>query len=326
MMHHDPFAPSALILLSAGSVVALAICAAILVIWTGRGTFARRLSKLALEASARGPSGTVTLRNPTAAKYPVLAPLARFILPKDADLTEALRQKMERAGFSAQDAARNFAAFRALSAVLGVGISSIAFIIWSQQLNHPLILALVLVGPMLTGYFAPLSWLDARIAARKEEILAGFPDALDMMLICLEAGQTLDQAVRRVAQESGTAYPALAAELSTLSEQVKAGRERNEVMRDMARRCDLSEITSFVTVLVQASRYGTSITDALRVFALEMRDKRIMRAEEKANLLPTKMTLGTMLFTVPPLMIILIGPSVVAVISDLGDGNSLIGM
>lgn len=325
-MMHDPYDPLALILLSTGSVVALAICAAALMVRAGRGNFSRRLAKLALEASSRLPNSTVTLRSQAAAKYPSLAPLARFILPQDTVSAEALRQKMERAGFSGSDSARDFAAFRALSALLGVGISCAAFLIWSHQLNHPLVLASVLVGPMLTGYFAPLSWLDARMTARKEEILAGFPDALDMMLICLEAGQTLDQAVSRVAQESKTAYPALASELSTLSEQVKAGRERDYVMYDMARRCDLSEITSFVTVLVQASRYGTSITDALRVFALEMRDKRIMRAEEKANLLPTKMTLGTMLFTVPPLMIILIGPSVVAVISDLSDGNSLIGM
>ena len=325
-MMHDPFVPSNLILLSAGSAIVLAICAAALVFRAGRGEFSRRLSKLALEASFREPTGAVALRSRVAGKSPLLAPLARFLLPQDSASIEALRQKMERAGFSGTDAARDFAALRALFALLGSSLSCAVFVIWSHQLDHPLILTLVLVGPLLVGYFAPLSWLDGRITARKEEILAGFPDALDMMLICLEAGQTLDQAVRRVAQESRTAYPALASELANLSEQVKAGRERNDVMREMARRCDLSEITSFVTVLVQASRYGTSITDALRVFALEMRDKRIMRAEEKANLLPTKMTLGTMLFTVPPLMIILIGPSVVAVISDLSDGNSLIGM
>jgi len=179
---------------------------------------------------------------------------------------------------------------------------------------------------MLLGYYAPKKWVDSRVAARKDEIVSGFPDALDMMLICVEAGQSLDQSIQRVATEIATTYPALGEELTTVGSQVRAGRERNEVLKDMARRCDITDITSFTTVMVQAATYGTSITDALRVFASEMRDKRIMRAEEKANILPTKMTLGTMMFTVPPLLIILIGPSVVGIMTELNAGSIGAGM
>ncbi|MEI6801375.1 MAG: type II secretion system F family protein, partial [Pseudomonadota bacterium] len=89
----------------------------------------------------------------------------------------------------------------------------------------------------------------------------------------------------------------------------KAGKERVQVLRDMSERVGLPDITSFVTTMIQSATFGTSIADALRVYSAEMRDKRVMRAEEKANTLPTKITLGTMLFTVPPLLIMLIGPS-----------------
>jgi tight adherence protein C len=92
------------------------------------------------------------------------------------------------------------------------------------------------------------------------------------------------------------------------------------VLKDMAERVGLPDVSSFVTVLVQSATFGTSIAEALRVYASEMRDKRVMRAEEKANTLPTKLTLGTMLFTVPPLMIILIGPSIHGIATQLGGG------
>jgi tight adherence protein C len=91
---------------------------------------------------------------------------------------------------------------------------------------------------------------------------------------------------------------------------MKAGKDRISVLRDMSERVGVTDVASFVTVLIQSASFGTSVADALRVFSAEMRDKRVMRAEEKANKLPTKMTLATMMLTLPPLLIILIGPSV----------------
>ena len=105
-----------------------------------------------------------------------------------------------------------------------------------------------------------------------------------------------------------------------MGQEVRAGTERISVLKDMAERVGLQDVSSFVTVLIQSATFGTSIADALRVYAAEMRDKRVMRAEEKANTLPTKLTLGTMMFTVPPLMIILIGPSIHGIATQLGGG------
>ena len=102
-----------------------------------------------------------------------------------------------------------------------------------------------------------------------------------------------------------------------IAHEVKAGKDRTSVMKDMAERVGVPDVASFVTTLIQSATFGTSIADALRVYSADMRDKRIMRAEEKANMLPTKLTLGTMMFTVPPLLVILIGPSVYGIATML---------
>ena len=164
--------------------------------------------------------------------------------------------------------------------------------------------------PGVCGYMLPKYWVTRRVETRKEEITNGFPDALDMMLTCVEAGQSLDQSILRVAKEIRPSYPALADEFSIVSNEMKAGKDRIQVLRDLSERSGVPDVASFVTVMIQSASFGTSIADALRVYASEMRDKRVMRAEEKANTLPTKMTLATMMLTVPPLLIILIGPSV----------------
>ncbi len=138
------------------------------------------------------------------------------------------------------------------------------------------------------------------------------------MLVCVEAGQSLDQAIIRVAKELRASYPELADEFEVVSHEMKAGKDKDKVLRDMGIRSGVTDVASFVTVMIQSAAFGTSIAEALRVYAGEMRDKRVMRAEEAANKLPTKMTLATMMLTVPPLLIILIGPSAKG-IADLGN-------
>jgi tight adherence protein C len=171
-------------------------------------------------------------------------------------------------------------------------------------------LAITILLPAFVGYYLPKYWVTKRQQQRQQEIENGFPDSLDMMLVCVEAGQSLDQSILRVSKEIRTGYPALADEYETVSHEMKAGKDRITVLRDMGTRAGVADVNSFVTVLIQSATFGTSIADALRVYAGEMRDKRVMRAEEKANTLPTKLTLATMMLTVPPLLIILIGPSV----------------
>ncbi|HBZ44178.1 MAG TPA: pilus assembly protein TadC [Maritimibacter sp.] len=240
-----------------------------------------------------------------------------FLEPADKEEYSAIQLKLLQAGYPGKNAVRtyHFAQF-----ALGIGLL-VAGLLYGFLVNDAETTTqrtiLTIIVPGAVGYMAPKYWVTRRVEARKEEIVNGFPDALDMMLVCVEAGQSLDQSIMRVAGEIRAGYPALADEFQIVSHEVKAGKDRMQVLRDMGERCGVTDVASFVTVLIQSASFGTSIAEALRIYAGEMRDKRVMRAEEKANTLPTKMTLATMLLTVPPLLIILIGPAVYEVYKTL---------
>ncbi len=250
-----------------------------------------------------------------------LQKFASFLEPQnDGDLGEA-RMKMMRAGYRGKNAVRLFHFAQLALGIGGLVLGSAYAMLMSLQQELTIqFMVYSTLGPAAAGYFLPKYWITRNIQSRQTEILEGFPDALDLMLVCVEAGQSLDQSINRIAKEARAAYPALADELDIVAQEVKAGKERVSVLKDMAARVDVPDITSFVTTLVQSATFGTSIAEALRMYSAEMRDKRVMRAEEKANKLPTKMTLGTMMFTLPPLMIILIGPSLFGITKIMGGG------
>lgn len=251
-----------------------------------------------------------------------LEKFAGFLEPQDAETMSAARLKMLRAGYRSKNAVRMF---HFAQLVLGLGLLAVGVIytlvLQTQQELTTQFMVMATIGPGAAGYYLPQYWVQRRLQTRKEEIVSGFPDALDLMLVCVEAGQSLDQSINRVARESRAGYPALADEFEIVAHEVKAGKERVQVLKDMSERVGIPDVSSFVTTLVQSATFGTSIAEALRVYSAEMRDKRVMRAEEKANTLPTKLTLGTMMFTVPPLMIILIGPSVHGIATTLSMGK-----
>lgn len=247
---------------------------------------------------------------------------AHFLEPQDKESLSAARLKLLRAGYTAKNAVRVFH-FAQLTLGLGLlGLGAIyALLMSATQEMSVQFMAIVTIGPGAAGYYLPQYWVQRRLEARRTEIIEGFPDSLDLMLVCVEAGQSLDQSISRVAKESRAGYPALADEFDMVANEVKAGKERAQVLKDMSLRVGIPDVSSFVTTLVQSATYGTSIAEALRIYSAEMRDKRVMRAEEKANTLPTKLTLGTMLFTLPPLLIILIGPSIHGVVTHIGGGG-----
>ncbi|WP_050522805.1 type II secretion system F family protein [Pseudorhodobacter wandonensis] len=250
-----------------------------------------------------------------------LQKFSTFLEPQNAEEMTASRLKMQRAGYRAKNAVQ---LFHFSQLILGIGLLIVGVIYTLYvQTQHDVttqMMVICTIGPGAAGYYLPQYWVQRRIQERQDQIISGFPDALDMMLVCVEAGQSLDQSLMRVAKESRAGYPALADEFDTVAHEVKAGKERIAVLKDMSERVGIADVSSFVTTLVQSATFGTSISEALRVYSAEMRDKRVLRAEEKANTLPTKLTLGTMLFTVPPLMIILIGPSVHGISKTLNGG------
>jgi tight adherence protein C len=244
---------------------------------------------------------------------------SNFLEPQDAEAYSAVRLKLLQAGYRTKNAVRiyHFMQF-ALGVVfllLGVGYAIIKSATGDPE-THMLIL--YSLGPGAVGYMIPKYWVTRRQGVRQQAIEDGFPDSLDMMLVCVEAGQSLDQSIIRVSKELRSGFPELAEEYELVSNEMKAGKDKTAVLRDMSERCGVPDVASFVTVLIQSQQFGTSIAEALRVYASEMRDKRVMRAEEKANKLPTKMTLATMMLTVPPLLIILIGPSIFEISTVLG--------
>ena len=243
-----------------------------------------------------------------------------FLEPKDAEEYSAMQLTLLQAGYPGKNAVRTFH-FAQMAMGIGFLILGVFYAMMKNSVGDPstqqTIMTIVIPGAV--GYMAPKYWVTRRVETRKEEIQNGFPDALDMLLVCVEAGQSLDQGIIRVSKEIRAGFPALGDELSIVSHEMKAGKDRIQVLRDFGTRCGVVDVASFTTVLIQSASFGTSIADALRVFSSEMRDKRVMRAEEKANTLPTKMTLATMMLTVPPLLIILIGPSVYQVYVTLKD-------
>ncbi|WP_428515171.1 type II secretion system F family protein [Roseovarius sp.] len=240
---------------------------------------------------------------------------AKFLEPEDEKQLSQIRLTLMQAGYRSRDAVRyfHFAQFALGIGFLILGVLYFVVFLAGAEDTTTTQTVMYILGPGGVGYMIPKYWVTKRQQQRQQEIEEGFPDSLDMMLTCVEAGQSLDQAIIRVSREIRASYPALAEEFEIVAHQVKAGRDKPSVLNEMAERCGVQDISSFVTVLVQSQTFGTSIADALRVYAGEMRDKRVMRAEEKANKLPTKMTLATMMLTVPPLLIILVGPSVLGI-------------
>ena len=239
--------------------------------------------------------------------------LAPLLEPTDEEELSTTRKELRSAGYRGESAVRIYAFARAAG---GLGALFIGVVITLLIPAEPdIVIAAGISAAMgLAGYFIPVYWVKRQIAVRQEEIQNAFPDAMDMMLVCIEGGQSMDQAMARVGEEMKASGTPLAEELQQVSVEFRAGKDRTTVLRDLAERCNVNDISSFVTVLIQSQTFGTSISQALRVYASEMRDKRLLRAEEKANVLPTKLTLGTMIFTVPPLILILVGPSVIEIL------------
>lgn len=165
------------------------------------------------------------------------------------------------------------------------------------------------------GYYGPKVFVERRADARQAEIIGGFPDALDLLISCMEAGMGMDQAFRRVANELVHIAPQLAREFIMVNAEVTAGVDRITALKHLEERTGLEDVRSLVNMLAQADRYGTSVADALRIFAEVAREKRVARAEEKAGQVGSKVTLVMIIFFLPVLFVVLIAPSIIKAFS-----------
>ena len=167
----------------------------------------------------------------------------------------------------------------------------------------------LVAGTLLLSYKAPDLWLKNKISKRSNNVRKGLPDALDLLVICAEAGLTVDAAFNRVARELGKAYPELGDEFALTSIELGFLTDRRSAFENLATRIDLDAVRGVVTTMIQTEKYGTPLASALRVLSAEFRNERMMRAEEKAARLPAIMTVPLILFILPCLFIVILGPA-----------------
>lgn len=183
--------------------------------------------------------------------------------------------------------------------------------VFSRPFNGMALLVSFLLGYI--GYVLPVLWLRVIAHFRKKELNRTFPDALDLLMVCVEAGMGIDSAIRRVSREIHITSPELAKELQILSLELKTGMSRNSCLKNLARRADLPDVDNLVSLLIQADKYGTGVAHALKVHAEEMRQKRYARLEELAAKLPVKLTVPLILFIFPAFFVVIAGPAAIQV-------------
>lgn len=246
----------------------------------------------------------------------LLAGLEKRAIPTNEKERTTARVRLLQAGFGGANAVRNYFAIRlVLSIVLPVGFLLLAPMFTR---NMPVEKVMVItVCLLVAGLYLPSAFISNRVRNRQRAIQESFPDALDMLMVCVEAGLGLDSAFTRVGAQMAPAHPVLAEEFGLVSLELRAGKSREAAMRNFAERIGTTEITSFVVLLIQSDQLGTSVAQTLRVQAEEMRVKRMLRAEEKAHMLPVKLSIPLVLCLLPSMIAVAVLPGIIRIIRDL---------
>lgn len=298
-------------------VAVVGVIAMMVLIWaatTVRDPMRGRVKALQAQRDELKTGLTGSRRRITAAKKNESVDQMRSVLSRlkvlQAEQTKAIAEKLMRAGWRSKDAivAFQFArlvgpfVFGALAAFLIYGMGVMAAKSDSTK-------AMICIGAVLAGYFAPDMFVKNAASKRTDILRKGLPDALDLLVICSEAGLTIESAFNRVAKELGSSYPELGDEMALTAIELGFLQERRAAYDNLAKRVDLKAVRGVVTTLIQTEKYGTPLASALRVLSAEFRNERMMRAEEKAARLPAIMTVPLILFILPTLFIVLVGPA-----------------
>ncbi len=299
--------------------VALGFAAVMSAVARRRTALVRRLSgpgAVSLAESAQLTVGGPSKLSALLAR--AVAPLAALAKPRRAEEVSRVELQLARAGFRGPHAAQLLAGGRMVAAAAGLCV----YFAIALRRAEPLPL-----GPSLgvllfaAGYYLPVIWLARRTRDRQSQIERGLPDALDLLVTCVEAGLGLDAAMQRVAGELALAHPALAGELQQTFVEVNAGIRRGEALRRLADRTGIADLKTLAATLNQTEAFGTSVADALRVQADGMRVRRMQRAEERAATVPVKLSVPLVLFILPSLFAVILGPAVVNIVRSLLRSN-----
>lgn len=253
-----------------------------------------------------------TRRGESVVSESTIAKARDFYAKSDPESVARLRMKLIQAGFMDPGAVGYFFIARfALLAVMGLGAFA-----WTNLMSSDVSLtsrgSFVIFAAAL-GYFLPSLWLSRTTRTKLTEYRNGFPDFMDLMIVCADAGMSLEAAVERVSREISKTYPSLSENLLLVTIELRAGRQMEDALKSLSERIGLDEVRSFATLLQQSKELGTSLSAALRVFSDEMRHKRMSLAEEKAHSLPAKMSVPVTMCILPVVLLIAVIPIIVQI-------------
>jgi tight adherence protein C len=316
--------PSLLIIYSdvlIAALAAIAVAAGILVVswpYFARDHLAERMVQVSRESERirlrersrlNAESKPISLRTEPKKLYKTIVDRLRLAGTEDGETVKMLRM----AGFRGEGPITTYLALRQV-APLGMLAASALYVFLILQLDYPLFvkLAIVMAAASL-GYYAPSLYLKNKITKRQASIQRSWPDALDLLLICVESGMGIEGALRKVAAEIGSQSPELAEELALTTAELSYLQDRRKAYENLGMRTGLDAVRSVATSLIQAEKYGTGLGQSLRVQAQENRDRRMNEAEKKAAALPPKLTVPMIIFFLPVLFAVIITPAAIQI-------------
>ena len=226
-----------------------------------------------------------------------------------------MKEKLARAGFRGQGPLVTFMFFRFLMPPV-VFIGALIYVFGIANLSYPPMVKLAIaIVSALIGYYLPDIFVTNRAQKRRDSIMRAFPDALDLLLICVESGMSIESAFNRVAQEVGTSSAELAEELGLTTAELSYLPDRRIAFQNLGERCGHNGVRAVAAALVQSEKYGTPVGTALRVTAAENRDMRMLEAERKAAALPAKLTVPMIVFFLPCLFVVILGPAALTIMN-----------
>lgn len=293
--------------------LALVFAIVVFVTWV----VARQLVPTALDRRVQAIGGAPAAQGGTHAPWSQglarwLAPLASPSLPQEAWDRTPLRIRFYNAGLRGVSAPIVYFGAKTLLTFVLPGLMLFALWLMGAEFRAPPLLAALLMLAAI-GYYLPNAALAHMVSRRQRELFEAFPDALDLMRVCIEAGLGLDAAIERVGREMALESPALSEELHLVSLELRAGASRAEALRNLALRVAIEDVDAMVAMLVQADRFGTSVSDSLRVHSESLRTKRRLIAEEAAAKLPVKLLVPLIFCVFPALLTVLLGPAAISV-------------
>jgi tight adherence protein C len=270
----------------------------------------------ARSAASTGDDLSVRYADDRSAVARMLKPVQKYIEPKDETKRSTVRRQLIQAGYMSPGAVGRYFGIRV---ILAAGLP-LLFIIFAPLVSGDMEVEKILLFGLVLGFvglYLPRIWLSQRISKRQQAFREGFPDALDMLLVCVEAGLGLNAALHRVGAEMGSAHRSLGEQFQFVGLELQAGKSREQALRNLSERMGIDEVKSLVTLLIQSEALGTSIGQALKVHAADMRIKRMLRAEEKAHMLPVKMAFPLIGFILPCLVLVVLTPAIIKVVRVL---------